>query len=148
MLKKYIQNFMRLYNVKGKLQSKSVTKYLIKWDKKSRSKLQFNVKQFLKQHWENHVVYEEFPVYGTKLKVDLVNATKKIAIEVNGPQHDNFNKFFHGNSRAKYLESIKRDIQKREWLELNDFIIMEIYEKDLKDLSPKYLKELYGVSIV
>ena len=148
MLKKYIQNFMRLYNVKGKLQSKSVTKYLIKWNKKSRSKLQFNVKQFLKQHWENHVVYEEFPVYGTKLKVDLVNATKKIAIEVNGPQHDNFNKFFHGNSRAKYLESIKRDIQKREWLELNDFIIMEIYEKDLKDLSPKYLKELYGVSIV
>ena len=139
---------MRLYNVKGKLQSKSVTKYLIKWNKKSRSKLQFNVKQFLKQHWENHVVYEEFPVYGTKLKVDLVNATKKIAIEVNGPQHDNFNKFFHGNSRAKYLESIKRDIQKREWLELNDFIIMEIYEKDLKDLSPKYLKELYGVSIV
>ena len=139
---------MRLYNIRGKLQSKSVTKYLIKWNKKSRSKLQFNVKQFLKQYWENHVVYEEFPVYGTKLKVDLVNATKKIAIEVNGPQHDNFNKFFHGNSRAKYLESIKRDIQKREWLELNDFIIMEIYEKDLKDLSPKYLKELYGVSIV
>ena len=139
---------MRLYNIRGKLQSRSVTKYLIKWDKKSRSKLQFNVKQFFKQHWENHVVYEEFPVYGTRLKVDIVNVTKKIAVEVNGPQHDNFNKFFHGNSRAKYLESIKRDVQKREWLELNNFIIMEIYEEDLKDLSLKYLKDLYNVSIV
>jgi hypothetical protein len=25
---------------------------------------------------------------------------------------------------------------------------MEIYEKDLKELSPDYLKELYGISIV
>jgi hypothetical protein len=139
---------MRLYNVRGKLQSRSVSKYLIKWDKKSRSKLQFNVKQFFKQYWENHIVYEEFPVYGTKLKVDLINVTKKIAIEVNGPQHDNFNKFFHGNSRAKYLESIKRDIQKRDWLELNNFIIMEIYQDDLKNLSLEYLKGLYGISIV
>tara|TARA_Y100001963_G_C6781281_1_gene449992 strand:+ start:144 stop:563 length:420 start_codon:yes stop_codon:yes gene_type:complete len=139
---------MRLYNTRGKLQSKSVTKYLIKWDKKSRSKLQFNVKQFFRQYWENHIVYEEFPVYGSKLKVDFINATKKIAVEVNGPQHDSFNKFFHGNSRAKYLESIKRDVQKRQWLELNNFIIMEIYEKDLKDLSPEYLKNLYNISIV
>nr|ADD96442.1 hypothetical protein [uncultured organism MedDCM-OCT-S09-C426] len=39
---------MRLYNVYGKSVTKNVTKYLIDWDGKSRSKLQFNVKQFLK----------------------------------------------------------------------------------------------------
>ena len=139
---------MRLYNIKGKLQSKSVTKYLIKWSKKSRSKLQFNVKQFFKDYWKNHIVYEEFPVYGTRLKVDIINVTKKIAVEVNGPQHDSFNKFFHGNSRAKYLESIKRDVLKAKWLESNGFIIMQIYEKELKLLSPQYLEELYHISIV
>ena len=98
---------MRLYNIKGKLQSRLVSKFLIDWDKKSRSKIQFKVKQFLKPYWQNHIVYEEFPVYGTRLKVDLLNATKKVAVEVNGRQHSSFNKFFHNNSRAEYLKSIK-----------------------------------------
>ena len=139
---------MRLYNIRGKLQSKSVTKYLVDWDKKSRSKLQFNTKQFFRQYWENHIVYEEFPVYGSRMKVDFINATKKIAVEVNGQQHDEFNKFFHSNSRTKYLQSIKRDAEKRQWLELNDFIIIEIYQKDLPKLSVSYIKNLYGISIV
>ena len=107
---------MRLLNINGKLQKKSVTKYLVDWDKKSRSKIQFTVKQFLKTYWKGQVVYEEFPVYGTKMSVDILNATKKIAIEVQGRQHNEFNKFFHSDSRLKYLESIKRDLKKAEWL--------------------------------
>ena len=68
---------MRLYNIHGKLQSKNVSKKIIKWGAKSRSKLQFKVKQFFKKYWQDHIVYEEFPVYGTRLSVDIVNATKK-----------------------------------------------------------------------
>ena len=126
---------MRLYNLKGKLQSKLVGKYLIKWGEKSRSKIQFKVKQFLKHYWENHVVYEEFPVYGSRMKVDILNATKKIAVEVNGRQHSNFNAFFHNNSRAKYLASIKRDVEKQEWLEKNGYTLIEIEEVELYQLS-------------
>tara|TARA_Y100000401_G_C8308497_1_gene218342 strand:- start:897 stop:1313 length:417 start_codon:yes stop_codon:yes gene_type:complete len=136
---------MRLYNVYGKLQSKKVSKYLIDWDKKSKSNIQFETKQFLKVFWENHIVYEEFPVYGTKLKVDFINATKKIAIEVNGVQHSQFNKFFHNNSRAKYLESIKRDVKKREWLELNNFKIVEIEQNEVKDLSKEWFKKEFDI---
>ena len=139
---------MRLYNLYGRLQSRNVSKYLIGWNKKSKSKLQYSVKKFLEPYWKNHIVYEEFPVYGSRMKVDFINATKKIAIEVNGPQHDAFNKFFHGNSRAKYLQSIKRDAQKAEWLEKNDFIIMQIYEDDIKKLSPMYIMEVFGVSLI
>ena len=139
---------MRLISVTGRAVNRNVSKYLIDWGKKSRSKIQFKTKQFLKEYWENHIVYEEFPVYGSRMKVDFINATKKIAVEVNGQQHDEFNKFFHSNSRTKYLQSIKRDAEKRQWLELNDFIIIEIYEKDLPDLSVSYIKELYGISIV
>lgn len=136
---------MRLYNVYGKLQSKKVSKYLIDWDSKSKSNIQFETKQFLKVFWENHIVYEEFPVYGTKLKVDFINATKKIAIEVNGVQHSQFNKFFHNNSRAKYLESIKRDVKKREWLELNNFKIVEIEQNEVKDLSKEWFKKEFDI---
>lgn len=130
---------MRLFNAKGKLQSKSVTRFLINWDKKSRSKLQFRVKQFLKPLWKNHIVYEEFPVYGTCLKVDIFNATKKVAIEVNGPQHESFNPFFHDNSRLNYLKSIKRDYQKAQWLEKNGYKLIELSTSDVDNLNEEFL---------
>ena len=93
---------MRLLSLSGKLVSKNVSKYRVDWNKKSRSNIQFEVKQFLSLHWENHIVYEEFPVYGSRMKVDFLNATRKIAIEVNGAQHTSFNKFFHQNKISKW----------------------------------------------
>ena len=81
---------MRLLNSNGKFVSRNVSRFRIDWEKKSRSKIHKKVKDFLKDYWENHVVYEEFPVYGTRLKVDFLNATKKVAIEVNGRQHNSF----------------------------------------------------------
>ncbi len=138
---------MRFYNIYGRSVTKNVTKYLIDWDAKSRSKLQFDAKQFFRQYWSGQVVYEEFPVFGTRMKVDILNATKRIAIEVNGEQHDKFNKFFHNNSRAKYLDSIKRDMKKAEWLEKNSFTLIEIYKKDIKDLSRDFFKQNFLIEI-
>jgi hypothetical protein len=138
---------MRLYNIYGKLQSKNVTKYLIDWDSKSRSKLQFRAKQFLKTVWENQIVYEEFPVFGSKMKVDFLNATKKIAIEVNGPQHSSFNKFFHNNSRMNYLESLKRDHQKSLWLEQNNFTLIELEKDEVDNLDRDFIYKKFNVRI-
>ena len=136
---------MRLLNIHGKLQAKNVSKFLINWNGKSRSKIQFRVKQFLKSYWQNQVVYEEFPVYGTRMHVDILNATKKIAIEVNGTQHSNFNKFFHAGSRLKYLESIKRDVAKAEWLENNNFTLVEIEENEVDTLNKDFFKNNYNI---
>lgn len=138
---------MRLYSLNGKLVNKNVSKYLINWDKPSRSKIQFKTKKFFQQYWSNHIVYEEFPVYGSLMKVDLLNATKHIAVEVNGQQHDSFNEFFHNNSRMNYLQSIKRDCKKEQWLEKNNFKLLEIYEKDLKNLSPQFFLDNFDISI-
>ena len=139
---------MRLLNISGKLVNKNVRNYEIHWDGKSRSKLQFKFKQFFYPYWKNHIVYEEFPVYGTMLKVDLLNATKKIAVEIQGDQHESFNKFFHDNSRLKYLQSIKRDVKKEKWLETNGFKFLELYENDLRTLSPQYIEEKTGIYII
>ena len=138
---------MRLYNIYGNLQSKNVSKYLIDWEAKSKSKLQFNVKQFFKTFWNKQIVYEEFPVFGSKMKVDFLNATKKIAIEVNGPQHTNFNKFFHNNSRIKYLDSITRDHQKALWLEQNNYKLIELEKKDIPLLNKSFFKKEFDVLI-
>ena len=136
---------MRLFDINGKLVNKSVTKYLIDWSAKSRSKIQFNTKQFLKPYWSSCVMYEEFPVYGSLMKVDILNATKKIAVEVNGAQHGEFNKFFHDNSRAKYLNSIKRDYKKAEWLEKNGYVLIEIEQDEVKDLSKDFFLKKFNI---
>ena len=138
---------MRLYNIHGRLQKRSVSKYVVNWDKKSRSKLQKRVKDFFKPFWLAHVVYEEFPVYGSRMKVDFLNATIKVAVEVNGPQHSSFNKFFHSNSRAKYLTAIRRDFEKSEWLKKNGYSLIEIEESDIDSLSKEYIKNIFDVTI-
>lgn len=138
---------MKLYDIKGRLVNKSVSKYRIDWERKCRSNLQFEVKQFFKTFWYGQICYEEFPVYGTRMKVDLINMTKRIAVETQGPQHESFNKFFHNNSRANYLRSIVRDYNKIMWLESNDFKILEIFEQDLASLSRKYILDKFNVSI-
>ena len=138
---------MKLYDIKGRLVNKSVSKYRVDWEGKCRSNIQFEVKQFFKTFWYGQICYEEFPVYGTRMKVDLINMTKRIAVETQGAQHESFNKFFHNNSRAKYLRSITRDYDKIVWLENNNFKILEIFEEDLASLSRKYILDKFEVSI-
>ena len=99
---------------------KNVKKRIIDWSAPSKSKRQREVKKFLKKYWQNHVVFEEFPVAGTRLSIDFYNANKKIAVEVQGSQHTKYNSFFHGGHKNNYLEQLKRDEMKFKFCELND----------------------------
>ena len=137
---------MRLYNVKGKLVSKNVSAYLVKWDKPCKSKAQKSVKDFLRPFWNCYIVYEEFPVYGTQLKVDLLNASLKIAVEVNGPQHNKFH-YFHNGQPLNYLKGIKNDWNKSEWLEKNGFKLVEINTDEIDTLSKNFFKEKFGINL-
>jgi very-short-patch-repair endonuclease len=131
-------------DVRGRLVNKNLNKYLIKWDSQSRSKLQFKVKQFLKPYWLGSICYEECPVFGTLLRVDILNATYKIAIEVNGQQHSEFH-YFHNGNPFEFLQGIKRDVQKREWLERNEFKVVEINYDEVDSINKKFFKEKFGV---
>lgn len=137
---------MKLKNVYGRMVTKNVSRFLIDWDKPSKSKIQFQVKQFLKNYWQGQIIYEEFPVYGTLLKVDFLNATLRIAVEVHGPQHGEFH-FFHNGSPNAYLQSIKRDNSKSQWLLANDFQFIEIMHTEINTLSKDFFKEKYGINI-
>lgn len=138
---------MQLLDVYGRLRNKNCERYRIKWDGKSRSQIQFKTKQFLKWYWNGEVVYEEFPVFGTLLKVDILNLTRRIAIEVQGHQHEKFNAFFYNNSRLKYHTQIRNDMKKREWLELNRFKVCEIYEVEVPNLSPEFFLTKFGIQV-
>ena len=116
------------------------TKYLIKWDKKCRSKLQKKVKDLLYKYWKVDVVFEEFPVLGSRMTIDFYNANKNIAIEVDGMQHYKYNKFFHSNSKHKFLEQLKRDEQKELFCESNSIKLIRIMETD--KIDEELLKKL------
>lgn len=108
---------------------KNVRQYLIDWNKTSRSNFQFEVKKFLEKFWIGNVVFEEFPIVGTRLTLDFYNANKKIAIEVQGRQHTKYIEFFHQN-KINFLNQLKRDQQKERFCELNNIKLLTIFPDD------------------
>ncbi len=132
---------MKLFKIGGGYVEKAVTKYLIKWNKKSRSKFQEGVKFALFPYWKNQIVYEEFPVAGTRMTIDILNLNKKIAIEVQGEQHRTPNKHFHGGDKMNFYAQIERDMQKKKYCELNGWTMVEIYPEEMP-LTEESLKKL------
>ena len=108
-------------------------KYLVDWPSKSRSKIQFRTKAFLERYWKDHVVFEEFPVAGTRLRFDFYNANKRVAVEVHGEQHTKFVPFFH-KRRSGFVSQLRRDQQKVDFCELNKIRLVEIFnEKEINE---------------
>ena len=108
----------------------NMKKKLVSWEKKSRSKFQYRVKRFLEKYWKHHIVFEEFPIVGTRMSLDFYNANKKIAVEVQGRQHTNYVPHFHGHHKINYINQLKRDQDKNKFCEINDITLIEIYDKD------------------
>ena len=124
----------------------SPAKLRIDWDGKCRSNFQYEVKQWLRRYWLNDRCSEEFMIPGAKLFLDLVNWTERVIVEVNGDQHNEYNKFFHNGSSANFLQQLKRDQDKREWAESNKLTFVEIYPADLP-LTREFFKEKYNINI-
>ena len=126
--------FRTLYGSSKKV--KASKKDLIDWDAPSKSKIQASVKNFLKKYWERDIVFEEFPLVGTRMTFDFYNATKNIVIEVQGKQHTKYISFFHGNSKINYLKQLKRDQDKLKFCEINEIEFFEYFqgENQLEDL--------------
>lgn len=118
----------------------SITKYLIDWTRKV-SGPQLKTKNFLLPFWENSCVLEEFLIPGSKLRIDLMNITSKVIIEVSPDEvHTKFNSFMH-RSRPGFLGVIKRDRSKQEWAEQNGFQYICLNSADIKNLTVEMFKQ-------
>ena len=76
-----------------------------------------------------------------KLYVDLYLPVRKIAIEVQGEQHFKFVRHMHGN-KLNYLNAKRRDIMKRELLELNGIVLL-YFNYNERSLWKKILIEAF-----
>ncbi|MFN7322648.1 MAG: hypothetical protein ACK5SP_00115 [bacterium] len=120
---------------------RNAKKYIINWESKSKSNIQWRVKQFLLPYWKHDVVFEELRVVGSRLSLDFYNAHKKIAVEVQGKQHQTYNPYFHGSNRQNWLSQLKRDDLKLQFCLTNDIELVEIYETDI--LSKELFERLF-----
>ena len=133
---------MMFESVTGRRRRVNASKYIVQWEQPSRSKLQTSVKAILQEVWRGELVYEEFPVVGSKMTLDFYNATHDVAIEVDGKQHVEFNKLFHGNNLMNFLEQLKRDDKKEKFCENNGIRIYRVYEgEDLAVAIQKVLDD-------
>jgi hypothetical protein len=133
--------FKTLYGSNKKLRKAS--SYRVNWLKGSRSKFQKRIKNIIYPYWEKHIVFEEFPIVGTRLSLDFYNATLNIAIEVQGRQHTEYVEFFHGKSKLNYLKQLKRDQDKLDFCNLNQISLLEIHdEEDVEYLRKMLANEL------
>ncbi|MFM9826091.1 hypothetical protein [Flavobacterium sp.] len=120
--------------------------YLIDWNRKV-SGPQKKVKDFLHKYWENDIICEELLIKGSLLRLDLINFTKKIIIEVSPRAlHVNYNKFMHGG-RSGYLKKLQSDAKKMEWSESNGFIFIELYDENINNLSVKMFKDEFSIDL-
>lgn len=136
---------MKFFNLRGKPTFKNISKFRIDWSKQSKSKFQFNVKQFFKQYWQNHICYEEVVLAGTRLSLDILNLTERIGVEVHGDQHIKHVPFFHGKNTSGFGDQINRDLDKIKWCENNKIELIEIYSSDFSSLSKEWVYEKFNI---
>ena len=89
------------------------------------SELHARARNILHQLYPTMAILEEVTIPGSKLKIDLYVPTLQLAVEVQGQQHSEFTKHFHGNqwgfSRAK-----NNDKQKRSWCDTHGIKLIEL----------------------
>jgi hypothetical protein len=125
-----------------------INKYRIDWQKDGNSSLEIRFRDLVYPYWRHSLVLFQCTIPGSLLKIDFLNCNKRLAVEINGPQHDKFNKFFHNNSRNTFLAGIRRDLAKQTWLEQNSISLLELTEEDLDYFSPKMIETKYGINIL
>lgn len=121
----------------------NLSKYLINWDD-SPSKEQKILQNFLYPFWKNKIVLSEFRIPGSLFRVDIINISDRIAIEYSPSSSHDYNPFFH-KSRIEYIQRVKADIDKIQWLTSNNFKVIEINKEDLDFLSKKYFLDHFGI---
>lgn len=83
-------------------------------------------RELLKQLFPLDQRLEEVPLPGSGgLTADFFLPSRRVIIEVNGPQHYEFSLHFH-KTRLGFLRAKANDARKREWAELNGITMVEL----------------------
>lgn len=136
---------MKFQTLTGRIKDVNINKLLIDWDGDFGSDFEAEVADYLYPFWKNDVVVTQLKVAGTKLTIDFFNVTRRIAIEVQGRQHQEYVPFLSG-SRSGYLSQIKRDMMKSDFCAINKIKLVEILPEDMP-LNKSFFKTRYDIDL-
>lgn len=109
------------------------------WPMKSsascRSKIQFEIGQIIKKRYPLDPILEDITIPETRLSLDFYIPHRKIAVEVQGEQHDEMNPYFH-KSNADFENQKARDEIKKFFCELNGIRLIEL--RNSKDAAKRF----------
>lgn len=91
-----------------------------------RSQYHLKARELLRELYPLDQRLEEVVIPATHgLSLDFYIPSRNIAFEVHGPQHYTHIEFFH-KSNQDYWKALRRDIEKREWCEINNITLIEL----------------------
>ena len=99
----------------------------------NKSSLHLEARNLIHECFPTLQVLEEVPVAVRRsetLYLDFYLPLVRKCIEVHGEQHYKFNKFFH-NTALGFIKHKKRDLDKKEWCELNGIVYIELPFDDM-----------------
>jgi hypothetical protein len=131
---------MNVLGINGKSYVWNLSKYDVFYDdKRKRSKYHLKARSLLKDLFNSYRILEEVKLPGSTLPhrksvlyLDFYIPSIRLAIEVHGEQHYEFNAFFH-KSKADFLKSLARDDDKINWCELNDIRLVILKYSESED---------------
>lgn len=94
-----------------------------------RSKLQYTTGQHLKTLYPYDPILEDVPIPDSKFYFDFWLPKRKIAVEIQGRQHQEFVPFFH-KTQAGFKQHQERDIRKQDFCKANGIKLIQIYTED------------------
>lgn len=105
----------------------------------SRSKLHLKARELIEKTFPFDNIHEEVTLPGSKkgasgslLYADFFLPSRKLIVEVNGRQHDEYIKFFHKN-KLEFYKAQARDRNKKEWCELNNITIVYLNHNESEE---------------
>jgi hypothetical protein len=119
---------MKTVGLDGSLHKLSFTGLSSKGSLKNKSSFHLEARNILKELYPTLQIIEEVPIHITKseiLYVDFLIPLIKRCIEVHGEQHYAFTPFYH-RSPMDFLKQKKRDKDKQEWCNINNFSYIEL----------------------
>jgi hypothetical protein len=124
---------MKVIGLDGKEYVINLTKYSIpRNDDRLRSKGHLEAREILRTEFPSRTILEEVYLSSEKLYLDFFEPSARIAVEIQGEQHNKFISHFHG-TKLSFYKAKARDRRKREFCQLNNITLIELYDNESRN---------------
>lgn len=130
---------MKVVDLSGRQVKWNLTGYQVaENDTRPRSQGHLAIRALLKKLFPLDVVLEEVSVPNEQLFIDFFLPSRRLAIEINGVQHDQFVPFFH-KTKPKFFKAQNNDRRKAAFCQANNIKLITLSDQDNESIWMKLI---------